>query len=86
MLQENQGRNPFGNALQDVQVVPDTTRAALPDPSDAPALGQPAAENLRRLASRYLNHPDSQIDMVRIEPGSPGRYKVVIVLEMADFL
>ena len=88
MLQENQGSDPVGNALQGVQVVPDPTRAALPDPSAhwVPALGQSTAENLRRLASRYLNHPDSQIDMVRMEPGSAGRYKVVIVLEMADFL
>ena len=88
MPQENQGSDPFGNANQDVQVVLNPTRAALPDPSAhrGLALGQPTAENLRRLASRYLNHPDSQIDMVRMEPGSAGRYKVVIVLEMADFL
>ena len=44
------------------------------------------AENLRRLASRYVHHPDSQVEMVRMEPGSAGRNKVVIVLEMADFL
>ena len=88
MPQENQGSDPFGNALQGVQVVPDPTRAALPDSSvhRAPALGQSTADNLRRLASRYLNHPDSQIDVVRMEPGSAGRYRVVIVLEMADFL
>jgi len=87
-VQENQGSDPFGNALQGDQVIPDHTRAALPGPSAhrAPALGQSTAENLRRLASRYLNHPDSQIDMVRMEPGSAGQYKVVIVLEMADFL
>ena len=47
---------------------------------------QPAAENLRRLASRYLNHPDSQVDLIRMEPGSAGRYKAAIVLKMADFL
>ena len=47
---------------------------------------QSTTVNLRRLAGRYLNHPDSQVDMVRMEPGSAGRYKVVIVLEMADFL
>jgi len=49
-------------------------------------LGQPAAENLRRLASRYVHHPDSQVDMVRMEPGSAGRYKVVIALEISDIL
>ena len=87
-MQENQGSDPFGNALQGVQVVPDPTPAALPDPPAprVPALGRSAAENLRRLASRYLNHPDSHIDVVRMEPGHAGRYRVVIVLEMADFL
>ena len=87
-LQENPGSEPFGNVLQGVQVVSDPTRAALPDPPAArqPALGQSTVDNLRRLANRYVNHPESQIDMVRMEPGSAGRYKVVIVLEMADFL
>jgi len=47
---------------------------------------QAAAENLRRLASRCVHHPDSQVDVVRMEPGTGGRYKVVIVLEMTDFL
>ena len=87
-LQENPGSDLFGNALHGVRVVPGPTRAGLPDPSAhrAPALGQSVTENLRRLASRYVNHPESQIDMVRMEPGSAGQYKVVIVLEMADFL
>jgi hypothetical protein len=49
-------------------------------------LGQPAVENLRRLASRYIYHPDSQVNAVRMEPGTGGRYKVVIILEMTDFL
>ena len=68
----------------------DLTQAAVPGPSAHQGLGLrergPATENLRRLASRYLLHPDSKIDMVRMEPGSGGRYKVVIVLEIADLL
>ena len=70
------------------RVLPARTQAPFPNPSahQAPALDRPAAETLRRLASRYLQHPDSQIDMIRMEPGTPGRYRVVIVLEMADFL
>lgn len=85
LSQENQGNGFPGNASQGV---PNTPQAGLLDPSAqrAPAPGQPATENLRRLASRYLNHPDSNVDMVRMEPGLAGRYKVVIVLEMADLL
>jgi len=84
--QENQGDDSFGYFPQGV--VPGPTQAALPDPSAhrAPAVGQPAAENLRRLANYYVNHSDSQVNVVRMEPGSAGRYQVVIVLEMADFL
>lgn len=69
-------------------MVPGPTQAAFPNSSThrASGVGRPVAENLRRLASRYIHHPDSQVEMVRMEPGSAGRYKVVIVLEMADFL
>jgi len=50
-----------------------------------PAPGQPAAaENLRRLAMRYLRCPDSQVDLVSMEPGTAGHFRVVIVLELAD--
>ena len=49
-------------------------------------LTQQAAENLRRLASRCVHHPGSQVDVVQMEPGTAGRYKVVIVLEVTDFL
>ncbi|KAH9992010.1 hypothetical protein BJV74DRAFT_795886 [Russula compacta] len=84
--QGNQENEIFGYDPQ--RLLPGSTQAAFPNPSahQAPALDRPAAENLRRLASRYLQHPDSQIDMIRMEPGSAGRYRVVIVLEMAGFL
>ena len=85
-MKDNQGNNSFGGAS--LGVVQGPTQAAFPDPlaHQNPGPCQPAAENLRRLASRYVLHPDSQIDMVRMEPGSAGRYKVVIVLEMSDFI
>jgi len=69
-------------------IVSGPTQTAFPDPSThrPHALGQPAVENLRRLASRRVHHPDSQVDMVRMEPGTAGRYKVVIELETTDFL
>jgi hypothetical protein len=70
--------------------VRDHSQATVPGPSAHQDLGlrerEPAGENLRRFASRYLLHPDSEIDMVRMEPGSGGRYKVVIVLEVAELL
>ena len=77
-----------GNDYAPQGVVPGPAQATLPGPSAhrAPVLGQPAAENLRRLASRCVHHPDSQVDVVRMEPGTGGRYKVVIVLEVTDFL
>ena len=51
-----------------------------------PALGEPATEILRRLANRYLNHPDTQVDMVCMEPGPAGGIRMVITLELADLL
>jgi len=69
-------------------IVPGPTQTAFPNPSthQPHALDQPAVENLRRLASRYVHHPDSKVDMVRMEPGTAGRYKVVIELDMTDLL
>jgi len=86
MFRENPGNDYFGRAPKDV--VPGPTQATSSNPSThrAADFGQPAAEKLRRLASRYIHHPDSQVDMVRMEPGSAGRYKVVIELEMVNFL
>ena len=80
------GNDCVGYAPQGV--VPSPTQATLPGPSAhrAPVPAQAAAENLRRLASRCVHHPDSQVDVVRMEPGTAGRYKVVIVLEMTNFL
>ena len=82
-MQGYQGNDIFGYAPQGV--VPGPIQAAFPGWSTHHlAAGQPAAESLRRLASRYVHHPDSQVDMVRLEAGTVGRYKVVIVLEMAE--
>jgi hypothetical protein len=44
------------------------------------------AENLRRLAIHYLQNMESQVDTVRMEQSLTGRFKVVIVLDMDDFL
>jgi len=36
--------------------------------------------------SAQKRNTDSQVDVVQMEPGTGGRYKVVIVLEVTDFL
>jgi len=83
---ETQYNGPFCHPPQGV--MPGLIQAGFADPSSQQAhpSGQPTAENLRRVASRYLHHPGSWVDMVRMGPGSAGRYQVVIVLEMADLL
>ena len=53
-------------------------------PHQIPAFGEPATEILRRLANRYLNLPETQVDIVCMEPGHAGRIRVVITLELAD--
>ena len=60
---------------------PGLIQAAFPPRIPTP---NPAAENLRRLAIRYLQHPDAQVGMVNMEAGAAGRFKVVIVLESHD--
>ena len=55
-------------------------------PRQVPAPGEPATEILRRFANRYLNHPNSQVDMVCMEPRPAGGIRMVITLELADLL
>jgi hypothetical protein len=43
-------------------------------------------ETLRRLAGRYLDNPESLVNAVRLEPGTSGRFLVIIMLETADIL
>ena len=76
----------FGYAAQNV--VPGPAQAAFPDPpvQHVPALDQLAAENLRRLAIRFMHNPDTQVEVVRMEPGPAGCFKVIISLEIADFI
>src|SRR6266702_5476757 len=49
----------------------------------APA-NMPLANGLRDLASRYLNNPGTNVNMLRIEPGPGGRVEVWIALDLAD--
>jgi hypothetical protein len=88
LLQEIQGDNHFHVDYAPQLLVPGPARAEHPDPwaYNAPVHDYPPADDLRRLARRYLDHPNSQVDMVRMEPGHAGRFKVVITLETANFL
>jgi hypothetical protein len=85
LLQEPHNADNCNNA--NPHVAPGLAQAAILDPllHDALPPDEAAADNLRRLAIRFLRHPDSQVDMVRMEPGAAGRFKVVISLETADF-
>ncbi|KAI0247083.1 hypothetical protein BJV78DRAFT_1355724 [Lactifluus subvellereus] len=47
--------------------------------------GMSAMEDLKQLASRYLNNPDSHVDEVHVARCRPsGRVKVTILLDMAE--
>ena len=82
------GSPPQGLGYAAQHVAPGPAQADYPDPwvEHVPAPDQLAAENLRRLANRFLRHPDTQIEAVRMEPGPAGRFKVMISLETADFI
>ena len=72
---------PSGNCTRPY---PDRLSRSIDSPAARP--WPTGGRNLRRLASHYVHHPDSQVDMVRMEPGTVGRYEVVIELEMTYFL
>ena len=82
--QLNLERNPFGYGPPHNAQGP--VHAAFPYPfvHRIPTPNQAGAESLRRLAIRYLYHPDAQVGMVSMEAGAAGRYKVVIILESLD--
>ncbi|KAI0306186.1 hypothetical protein B0F90DRAFT_1696878 [Multifurca ochricompacta] len=82
---EFQGNGGLGYAPQYTAPVP---TGVLPNewPHQAPIPNEPAAERFRRLASRYLHHPDSLVHMVDIELDNTGRFKMVITLQLADIL
>ena len=82
--QVNPERNPFDYVPQ--HNAPGLVQGDFPHPYRMPTLNTAGAENLRRLAIRYLHHPEAQVGMVSMEAGAAGRLKVVIVLESHDIL
>ena len=79
LLQVNQ-EHPFGYVPQ--PVAPGPPQAAFPHPfiHRIPTPIQ-HAENLRRLANRYLDHPNALVRMVCTEEVTAGGFKTVIILE-----
>ena len=65
---------------------PEAPPEAFPDvqPHAAPLADMPPPNGLRNLASRFLNNPDTLVNMLRIEPGPGDRFVVWIELELAD--
>jgi len=85
----NPERNPFGFGYAPQNIAPGLVQAAFPHPfvhHRVPTPNPAGAEDLRRLASRYVHHPDAQVGTVSMEVGAAGRFKVVIVLESNDIL
>lgn len=79
--QFNQEHDLFGYFPQ--HVAPGPPQAAFPHPfvHRIPTPNQARAENLRRLAARYLDHPSALVRMVCTEEGTAGGFKTVIILE-----
>jgi hypothetical protein len=85
LLQELHNADNRINA--DPNFAPGLAQAAAPDPlvhnAPPPDEAVPVGEYLRRLAIRLLDYPDSQTDMIHMEPGAPGRVRVSISFETA---
>ena len=50
------------------------------------ALDLSVPERLRRLAGCYVNNQNSTVSGVYLEPGSSGRFQVVITIDIGDIL
>jgi hypothetical protein len=44
----------------------------------------PPANGLRILAGRFIDNPDTLVNIFRIDPGPGGRFEVWIVLELGN--
>ena len=53
-------------------------------PDQGPVPNRWATEVLRQLALLYLNDPNSQLAMIRMEPGYADGVMVVIALKLTD--
>jgi hypothetical protein len=72
----------FNDEVQQAVTGPGPGAPAFPD--QIPVPNRRATEVLRQLAILYLNDPNSQLDMIRMEPGYAGGVMVVITLKLTD--
>jgi hypothetical protein len=78
-----QEHDVFGNAPQRAPAGP-ALDAVDEWAHEGPILGVPAAEILRQLARCYMDNPDSQVHIVRVERGPTGGIRVTITLEIQE--
>ena len=71
----------FNEEVQQAATGPAPAFDELPD---RPVPNRRATEVLRQLALLYLNDPNSQLTMLRMEPGYADGVMVVIALKMTD--
>ena len=50
-----------------------------------PTLNQPASENLQQVATRYLRHPNYEVDLVSMEVGARGNCQVIGSFKVKKF-
>jgi hypothetical protein len=80
LLQENQENIDHAPLRGDVGRA-QASRNVWSDQTPVPEMS--VTEDLRHLAGRYLDNPDSQVRLVRLEMVPSGQFQVVIILEMA---
>jgi hypothetical protein len=88
-LQVDQGNDQLGHALQcecEMSDMSGPTQTPVPYPSTHHTpLHPPMADNLRQLASHYMQHPNSMVDAVCVEQVSATGCKVTIALDVRIF-
>ena len=67
-------------------VGPGLPQAAFLQPNIHPGQPRAAAENLRQLADRYLDHPGGRLRMISTDEGPAGGFIVAIILEIPNIL
>jgi hypothetical protein len=72
----------FNDEVQQAATGPAPAFDELPDQGPVP--NRRATEVLRQLALLYLNDPNSQLAMIRMEPGYADEVMVVIALKLTD--
>ena len=81
--QQNQHNVGYAPIREEIRMPQDQTGLVL---DQTQASETSVTEGLRRLARRYVNNPESLVNVVRVESSASGRFQIVIMLEVADIL